>query len=211
MKLKNKKVLITAGPTWCAIDKVRVISNIATGETGILLAEKLNKLGAEVTLILGPVRISCLHKKIEVLSFRFFSELKDRLETELSARRYDILIHSAAVSDYQPLRVFGGKIKSDLKEWGLKLVRTPKLIDRIKKIAPYIFLVGFKFQPAAAKNVLIAQARRLIRQVKADLIVANALKHGGYQAYIVDREGISTAIRDKKSLADRLIKYLQDL
>ena len=57
-KLKNKKVLITAGPTWVPIDNVRVISNTATGETGILLSEKLKNLGAKVTLLLGPTNLS---------------------------------------------------------------------------------------------------------------------------------------------------------
>ena len=54
MSLKNKRILITAGPTWVAIDSVRVISNIATGETGILLAKRLSLQGAKVTLALGP-------------------------------------------------------------------------------------------------------------------------------------------------------------
>jgi phosphopantothenoylcysteine synthetase/decarboxylase len=208
LSLKNKRILITAGPTWVAIDKVRVISNIATGETGILLAEKLSQVGAQVTLILGPVVSCCLNKKIRVLNFKFFEELEDRLTKELSAARYDILIHSAAVSDYRPRKTVKGKIKSDLKEWDLRLIRTPKLIDRVKKIAPSIFLVGFKFEPDTDKERLIASAKKLGQHAKADLIIANTRKGNNYQAYIINRDKISGVIRNKADLAKRLIKHL---
>ena len=71
MVLKNKNILITAGPTWVPIDRVRVISNIATGKTGILLAKSANKLGAKVTLVLGPVGEVGLEKEINVKRFYF--------------------------------------------------------------------------------------------------------------------------------------------
>jgi len=81
--LATKSVLITAGPTWVAIDSVRVISNTATGETGTLLAERFAQQGAKVTLLLGPVSNCCLNKKIRVINFKFFDELRDKLIREL--------------------------------------------------------------------------------------------------------------------------------
>jgi phosphopantothenoylcysteine synthetase/decarboxylase len=211
MNLKNKRILITAGPTWVAIDKVRVISNVATGETGILLAEKLSRAGAQVTLILGPVASCCLDKKNRILNFKFFEELQDKLAKELSTGRYDVLIHSAAVSDYRPRKTVKGKIKSDLKDWDLKLVRTPKLIDRVKKIAPSIFLVAFKFEPDTDKERLLASAKKLGRHAKADLIIANTQKGNNYQAYMISRDKISGVIRNKANLAKNLIKHLEKI
>ncbi|MCX5706087.1 MAG: bifunctional phosphopantothenoylcysteine decarboxylase/phosphopantothenate--cysteine ligase CoaBC, partial [Candidatus Omnitrophica bacterium] len=112
MNLKNKRVLITSGPTQVAIDSVRVITNNATAETGILLANKLKDSGAKVTLLLGLVNNCVLKKNIRVLNVRFFDELKRLIENELKVREYDLVIHSAAVSDYQPLNIYKQKIRS---------------------------------------------------------------------------------------------------
>jgi phosphopantothenoylcysteine decarboxylase/phosphopantothenate--cysteine ligase len=209
MSLKNKRVLITAGPTWVAIDDVRVISNIATGETGILLANKLTDLDVLTTLVLGPVGACCLDKSIKLIRFRFFEELKNKLAKELAANRYDVVIHSAAVSDYRPGKKVKGKIKSDLKECKLKLIRTPKLIDLIKKISPSAFLVGFKFEMDPSKGNLIRSAERLLNQAQLDCVVANTTKENKYQAYIVGRNKVSSLIRNKKELTRRLIKVIQ--
>lgn len=78
MSLKNKRVLITAGPTWVAIDKVRVISNTATGATGKILAQQLANKGAKVTLLINAENSCCLNKKIKILPFRFFDQLKKK-------------------------------------------------------------------------------------------------------------------------------------
>ncbi len=143
-KLKNKKILITAGPSWVPIDRVRVISNIATGETGIILAERLLKEGARVTLLLGPQGTCCLDKRIKLRAYRFFDELKGLLSGELKLKKYDMVIHTAAVSDYRPLKQYSGKVKSGIKHWRLDLVPTEKIIDMIKKILElYILIFSF--------------------------------------------------------------------
>ncbi len=208
--LKNKRILITAGPTWVAIDKVRVISNTATGETGILLAEKFTQLGAKVTLLLGPVNACCLAPKIRLINFRFFDEFKKIFKKELASRCYDAVIHSAAVSDYQPQGRRQKKIKSGIENLCLRLKPTEKLIRLIKKIDPGIFAVGFKFQPQAGKLELIRQARQLLKANKADLIVANTCNRQGYQAYLVERQSVSGLLKNKTSVAqgikDRICK-----
>ncbi len=201
INLKNKKILITAGPTWVAIDKVRVISNIATGETGILLANKFSALGAKVTLLLGPVSAGCLDHRIRLIKFRFFSELKSILKQELASRAYQAVIHSAAVSDYQPQAIRQVKIKSGLKNLCIRLKPTEKLIDLIKKIDNKVFVVGFKFLPRAGKIELIRQARQLINRANLDLVVANTCDQQGYQAYLVDQQGVSGPIKNKIKLA----------
>jgi len=223
MSLKNKRILITAGPTWVSIDSVRVISNIATGETGILLAEKLQKLGAKVTLLLGPVDTCCLNKKInpalsylshrpsrrkggiKLLRFRFFDELKDKIIQELKYKRYDIVIHSAAVSDYKPSKVYSGKIKSGIKNLRLGLVPTEKIINLIKEIDESIILVGFKFELQARKGMLIKSSKELIRHANLDLGVANTIDKNKYSAYILDNYNHSYGpVFNKKGLVTKL-------
>lgn len=205
MILKNKTVLITAGPTWVPIDTVRVISNIATGTTGILLAEKLRRLGAKVTLLLGPADNCCLNKKIKLLRFRFFDELKDKIINELKYKKYNIVIHSAAVSDYKPIKTYSHKVKSGIKRWKLDLVPTEKIIDLLKRIDNSIILVGFKFEPQAGKDILIKKTKELIRQAELDLAVANTMNKNKYCAYILDNYNHSYGpIFNKKNLVAKL-------
>ena len=209
--LINKRILITAGPTWVAIDKVRVISNTATGETGIILARELACLGASVTLLLGSIGVCCLGKNIRLLRFRFFDELKNIIARELRSHKYDAVIHSAAVSDYKPAVVCSQKVKSDKKAWQMKLVPTLKIIDLIKKIDRSVFLVGFKFEPEAGKDLLIKRARELIRRSGLDLAVANSAKGNQYRAYIVCDSCACGPLKDKNSLAKGLISAIAKL
>jgi len=133
MSLRNKRILISAGPTWVPIDSVRVLGNTASGETGILLADKLAGEGARVTLILGPSGMLPANKKVKVIRFHFFAELKKAIFRQLKAGRFDAFVHSAAVSDYLPEKIFPGKVGSGLKKWNIVLKPAPKLIDLVKK------------------------------------------------------------------------------
>lgn len=207
-KVKNKKILITSGPTWVPIDSVRVISNIATGETGVLLAEKLQCLGAKVTLLLGAVGACCLNKKIRLIRFKFFDELKNIIIKELNSKKYNIVIHSAAVSDYRPIKIYKQKVKSGMKKWCMDLVPTEKIIDLFKKIDQNIFLVGFKFEPNTNKEKLIRNARVLIQRARLNLAVANTISQGKYKAYILGREGINGPFLNRDYLIRDLIKAL---
>ncbi len=233
MSLKNKRVLITAGPTWVPIDNVRIISNIATGKTGILLASKLQVQGARVTLLLGPGESCCLnnmkiafgdnserfsvvgkvlytfpHHKIRLIRFRFLNELRSIIKRELKAKNYDIVIHSAAVSDYSPQNHFREKIKSGLKDWEIKLFPTPKIIDSIKRISRDIFLVGFKFEPDAKKEILIKRAKELFYRARLDLVVANSMNRNRYQAYIINRDNAYGPLQSKTALSEKLIEII---
>src|ERR1041385_7988360 len=143
--LSGKKILITCGPTWVAIDDVRVLSNRSTGELGRILARRLKGAGAKVTVLEGPVTEPLKDRLIKVLKFSFFEELTELLNEELK-KRYDVVIHAAAVSDFRLPKKFSGKISSEKRRLNLNLVRAPKLINRIKKIAPKTFLVGFKLE-----------------------------------------------------------------
>lgn len=208
MSLQNKKILITAGPTWVAIDPVRVISNTASGETGTKLAAVLSRAGAKVTLVLGPGAVITPSKSVRVLRFSFFDELEKTVKKELSENAYDVIVHSAAVSDFKPDKGSKIKISSSLKNVTLKLVQTPKLIDSIRQAAPSALLVGFKFLPNANPAALIAQARKLGKRSKANLIVANTIIRESYKAFVVSPQGIVPEACSKEELVDLLQMYL---
>lgn len=206
--MKNKRILITAGPTWVKIDNVRVISNIATGQTGILLANKAALAGAKVTLLLGPIADKgySLEKTVKVLPFKFFDELKEKVFKELRDVRFDAVIHSAAVCDYKPKNTNKNKITSGLRFLTLNLVPTPKILDLIRAKNKTLKIAAFKFEPGADKNKLINKARSLIKRSKSDLVAANTIFKSKYTAYIISNNKLSGAITDKEKLADELLK-----
>jgi phosphopantothenoylcysteine decarboxylase/phosphopantothenate--cysteine ligase len=186
MSLKDKRILITAGPTWVAIDRVRVISNLATGETGFILADRFKKLGAKITLLLGPGNFSGATAGIKVKCFKYFSELAQLLDKELKTGNYAAVIHAAAVADYQPKAIIQRKVSSRHKNWKINLVPTKKLIKSLKKYQTDLFTVGFKFEPDADKDNLVAEGKTLLKTANLDLVVANSDQNSGYQAYILD-------------------------
>jgi len=209
MSLKNKKVLITAGPTWVPIDKVRVISNIASAKTGILLAELARELRADVTLILGPVGEDYLGSSIKVKRFYYFDELHSLVKKELRENKYDIVIHSAAVSDFKTKKVFSEKIKSDSKNLTLDLESTIKIVDKIKKYSPRVFLVIFKLEFKLSKSKMIESARRTMRESGADLAVVNTFSNRyPYKALIIDRDKIFYETNSKEDLTKRLLRLV---
>jgi phosphopantothenoylcysteine decarboxylase/phosphopantothenate--cysteine ligase len=207
MSLKKKKILITGGPTWVAIDPVRVITNLASGETGHLLAQEFVKHGASVTLLLGPgnyrpeqpVRGYTIHR------YRYFEELRALLEKHIK-RRYDVVVHAAAVSDYKPEKSSLKKLKSNRTKRTLTLIKTPKLIDRIRMKLPHSFVIGFKYEPDVHRNVMIARGTTLLKHFKVDAVIANSLVKKRYQAFLVTPEFVSGAIMSKKILAQKIVK-----
>jgi|SRR3989338_5675823 len=206
MSLKNKRILITAGPTWVPMDSVRVISNIASGETGILLAEKLSKEQAKVTLVLGPVERRGIDRRIRLVKFRFFEELRARLKKELSSKKYDIVIHSAAVSDFRPEQPVKGKFSSG-KAYELRLIPLAKIVTEIRRRAPEAKLVLFKLESGISDNLLIRRAKAALADAGGDLVVANRLIPR-YKAYLLDEKKIYFQAASKEKLAQALVKRL---
>lgn len=207
INLKGKKVLITAGATWVAIDKVRVISNIATGVTGVLLAKKLKEYGCRVTLLLGPGSMTALDSKIELKRFSFFNELNSLLKKELR-KNYDIVIQSAAISDFAPRFSSNKKISSDRRKIKLELVPTEKIINSLRKFKPNAFLVGFKFEPDAKVESLIKKTQNLIKSANLDLAVGNRLMDKQYQAYLVNKTGVCGPFLSKPAMVKNLIRLI---
>lgn len=205
MRLKNKRILITAGPTWVPIDDVRVISNTATGETGILLAKEAARLRFKVTLVLGLVGDYRLNNSINIIRFKFFNELKEKIIKELRSKRYDVVIHSAAVSDFKPRAQIRGKLNSE-KAHSLKLVPLPKIIEDIRRFLSAAKLVIFKLESAIPDTILIQRAKAALIRAGADFVVANRLNP--YRAFIINERGNTISARNKKELAKKLLKVI---
>lgn len=204
----KKRVLITSGPTWVSIDSARVISNIASGETGFILADKLRGLGLKVTLLLGPGYFCGCPEGIKVIRFKYFKELDKLLANELKKGGYAAVIHAAAVSDYRPEKIISRKAGSNREIWQLKLVPTKKLIGSFKKYKPALFTVGFKFEPAATDKKLIDKGRELLKKEDLDLVVANSCLDTDYRAFILEKYGKYGPYSQKQKMADGLSKLL---
>ena len=213
--LTGKKILITAGPVWAKVDEVRVITNIFGGRLGTMIALLAYKLGAEVTLILGPSRgelPKIKSSRFRLMRFRYYEEILYMVKKEVATRKYDILIHSAAVSDYLP-EPAKGKIKSGKNQLIIKLRPTVKIVDLVKKLDPKICLVKFKLEVGLPEKELIKIAGQSMKQSDADYIVANDFstvtqsekKHVGF---IISQSGKIIRVVGKEKIATKLLGLL---
>jgi phosphopantothenoylcysteine decarboxylase / phosphopantothenate---cysteine ligase len=200
------RVLVTCGATWTPIDDVRVISNVSSGEMGHLIAQAFRRNRAIVTMIEGPVTHPLLDKKIKIIKYRYFDELARVLKAELQ-KKYDIIIHAAAVSDFKVTVPFKRKISSD-KALTLNLTATPKLIKDIKRLAPESFLVGFKLESNLNPRNILKTAKSLFTRAGCDMVVVNSLT-GGYRGLIFNADGeILGKATNKQVLAQNLVKII---
>lgn len=212
--LKDRKILITAGPTWVRIDSVRVITNVFRGTLGWIIADEAAKRGAKVTLLLGPATPSLPSKtshKFKVIRFRLFDDLYKLMKQEISCRKYDAVVHSAAVSDYSPTTYYDGKIKSGHKNLVIELKPTIKIVDQVKKWDPKVFLVKFKVESNVDREELIRRAYESMIASTADLIVANDLKDIGenrQKALIIDPNRKTVSCRTKEEIAVNLLDII---
>lgn len=171
--LKDKKILVTAGPTQESIDPVRYITNHSTGKMGYSIAKIAAYRGAEVILISGPVNIPPPHhvKIINVISAK---DMFDAVKKESS--NCDIIIKSAAVADYKPKIYSDEKIKKKDNELSIELERTDDILKYLgenKKEGQ--ILVGFSMET----NNMIENSKNKLIKKNVDMIVANNLKDKG--------------------------------
>lgn len=213
--LRNRNILITAGSTWVALDKVRIITNVFTGRTGYEITCKALEMGANVTLLLGGGRLKIdknigRSKRLKVIEFKYFDELHSLIRKELKTKRYDAVVHSAAVSDYAPTKHVKGKIRSKKKSLTIRLKPTPKIIDEIKKLNPGVTLVKFKLEYKMPRAKLLNIAYKSMQDSKADFIVANTLEDfaNRRKAYIIDRNKVITDTHGVKKLSSTLLRNI---
>ena len=174
LPLVGKKALVTAGPTYEAIDPVRFIGNHSSGKMGFAIAEELYRLGADVTLISGPTALSISHKAIKRLDVVSADDLLKATVAEFSDA--DITVMSAAVADYKPEQVANQKIKKKEQSFSLNLIKTTDILAELgnKKRTDQL-LVGFALE---TENE-VAHATDKLKRKNLDLIVLNSLNDEG--------------------------------
>ena len=221
--LKKKNVLITAGSTRGYLDAVRYITNTSTGRLGSEIAFEAMGRGAVVTYIYGadslfPVihgRSDLKASQLKLIEIETNDDLMKVLQEKLKNRKFDAIIHAMAVADYVPARAKQSKTSSQKKEWLVKLVKTPKVINTIRDSWPEALLVGFKLEVNRTKDEIIRIARRFLAKSKSNLIVANDYKYisrNRHIAYMVtgDRK-IPKPLKGKKAIARNIISYLEKI
>ncbi|WP_349729625.1 bifunctional phosphopantothenoylcysteine decarboxylase/phosphopantothenate--cysteine ligase CoaBC [Peribacillus frigoritolerans] len=199
--LKGKKYLITAGPTREAIDPVRYVTNHSSGKMGYALAEEAIKMGAEVTLITGPVNLTPPFKA-RVIPVESAADMYDAAFEQFDSS--DVVIMTAAVADYKPKIYHAQKMKKQPGENVIEFERTKDILKELGENKTHQILVGF----AAETNNVEEYARGKLVKKNADMIVANNVTIAGAGfgtdtniVTIYDKDGSATEL-PKMSKAD---------
>ncbi|MDD1762015.1 MAG: bifunctional phosphopantothenoylcysteine decarboxylase/phosphopantothenate--cysteine ligase CoaBC [Methanothrix sp.] len=201
--LTGKRIVITSGSNAEAIDPIRILTNRASGKTGIALALEARRRGAEVVLI---------HRFPQDIPVRqIFAEsnqqMLDAVLSELE-KGCDALISAAAVADYT-LNPQEEKIKSGM-ELTLRLTPTKKIIKTVREAYPRLKIVGFKAETGVSEKELLARAEKSMQGTGLDFVVANDVSSGGMgtddnRVIIIDRQGHRQEASGKKSEIARTI------
>jgi phosphopantothenoylcysteine decarboxylase/phosphopantothenate--cysteine ligase len=173
LPLKGKKVLLTAGPTYEAIDPVRFIGNHSSGKMGFAIAKAAANLGAEVYLISGPSNQQIKHSLVHRIDVVSADEMYNA--AHLYYKDVDIAILSAAVADYKPKNIATQKIKKKDSTLDIELTATKDILASLGKIKENQFLVGF----ALETNNELENAKGKLKRKNLDAIVLNSLQDKG--------------------------------
>ena len=169
LPLNNLNFLITAGPTHEKIDPVRYIGNSSSGKMGYSLAKKANELGANVTLVVGPTNLSMDLSNIQSIRVQDSEEMFN--ETIKYFKNSDVIICSAAISDFKPVQAVKNKIKKEKGLESIKLEPTKDILLELGKIKTSQFLVGF----ALETDNFIRNAKNKLKSKNLDAIVVNKI------------------------------------
>jgi phosphopantothenoylcysteine decarboxylase/phosphopantothenate--cysteine ligase len=173
LPLRGKKLLLTAGPTYEAIDPVRFIGNHSSGKMGFEIAKAAANLGAKVTLVTGPTHQSISHSFIEVKPVVSAAEMYEEVHKHFEST--DIAILSAAVADFKPKIVAQQKIKKKSDTLTIELERTQDILASLGATKKHQFLVGF----ALETNNELENAKGKLERKNLNLIVLNSLQDKG--------------------------------
>ena len=173
LPLKGKKILITAGPTYEAIDPVRFIGNHSSGKMGFDIAKSAANLGASVILVTGPTHFTVNHSLINVVKITSAQEMYDACHQYYNA--VDVAIAAAAVADYRPKNIAEQKIKKTADNFVIELEKTKDILLSLGEAKKQQFLIGFALE---TENE-IENAKAKIQKKNLDLIVLNSLQDEG--------------------------------
>lgn len=211
-ELTGKKILVTAGPTYEAIDPVRFIGNHSSGKMGFEIAERLAEKGASVVLISGPTTNLTSHPNIQLKKITNADELL--LAVKNNWGNMDAGIFSAAVADYKPKVISNEKIKKNEEELTLHLIKNPDVLKwaGIHKKANQI-LIGFALETTNS----IAYGREKLAKKNLNFIIVNQPEQGktGFgsdtnQITILDNHNNLTnfELKSKSEVAEDIVQYL---
>jgi phosphopantothenoylcysteine decarboxylase/phosphopantothenate--cysteine ligase len=173
LPLKGKQILITAGPTYEAIDPVRFIGNHSSGKMGFEIANAAANLGAMVVLVTGPTHQDITNDSVKVKPVVSAEEMYN--EVHKYFRSSDIAILSAAVADYRPKTIARQKIKKKEATFSIELEKTKDILKSLGEIKTTQFLVGF----ALETNNELEHAKGKLKSKHLDIIVLNSLQDKG--------------------------------
>ena len=211
LPLKNKYILITAGPTYELIDPVRFIGNHSSGKMGYALAEVAACLGAQVKLISGPVSIKTNNEAIQVIEVTTAEQMYKASHDFFN--NCDIAILSAAVADFTPKSVATQKIKKNKDILTIELAKTKDILTSLSKIKDHQFLVGFALE---TQNEL-ENAKTKLKKKNLDLIVLNSLndqgagfQHDTNKVTLISKDNKVTpyGVKPKREVAHDILNYI---
>ncbi|EFS98554.1 phosphopantothenoylcysteine decarboxylase/phosphopantothenate--cysteine ligase [Capnocytophaga ochracea F0287] len=210
LPLKGKKILITAGPTYEAIDPVRFIGNFSSGKMGIALANEAIRQGAEVHLVLGPSSEKNIHSQIHLHRVVSAQQMYEAAVSEFST--CDIAILAAAVADYTPEIVAPEKIKKKGGNLSLTLVPTVDILASLGKIKTTQTLIGFALE---TENE-VANAQTKLEKKNLNGIVLNSLRDAGAGfgtdtnkvTFITKEKQICFSLKSKEEVAKDILTQI---
>jgi phosphopantothenoylcysteine decarboxylase/phosphopantothenate--cysteine ligase len=207
--LNRKKVLITSGGTQEPIDDVRFISNHSTGRTASFIADQMIESGFDVTFIHAKnskIPVLDCHKK----NYVTFKDLDTLLTQTLSENKFDVVVHTAAVSDYSVTNSAIHKIDSSADEITLLLKKNPKLINKIKTLAPLTTLIGFKLTSTNDEQIIKNKLNGLFKNAQCDYVVHNdwSTIQTGQTIFSLNTATEKTENLDLPSLASEIIQII---
>ncbi|MGV2831255.1 bifunctional phosphopantothenoylcysteine decarboxylase/phosphopantothenate--cysteine ligase CoaBC [Myxosarcina sp. GI1(2024)] len=209
--LKNVPILVTGGATPVPIDKIRLLTNRFTGRLGAYLTEELYLRGAKVRLIHGRGN----YTPPDYLPYQVvntYDEYRTKVIEELQQHQHQLAIFSAAVADYQPERVYPGKIPSGEYGQTINLIPTAKVIAEVRAKFSNLYMVTFKYQENVSHQELIAIANARLQQ-GYQVIVANrgeeAEQQGEQIAYLVTQNQEPQKVVGKKQIAVAIANFLE--
>lgn len=209
---KNKKILITAGPTKESVDPVRFFTNHSSGKMGYALAEAAKNLGGEVTLISGPVNLDPI-PGVQLIKVETAEEMYNAVMEHY--KNQDLVIKSAAVADYRPKNQYNQKLKKSDGNLIIEMERTKDILKALGEIKEKQYLVGF----AAETNDLYFYGKKKLEDKNLNAIVINDISSdvAGFQSdlnevRVLTKKGYdeSFPLQSKKEVANKLLKIFHN-
>lgn len=215
LKIRDKTILVTAGPTYEPLDAVRFIGNYSSGKMGFAIAEELAGIGAHVLLVSGPVALKPFHPGIAYYPVHTAHEMFEKCLALFP--QSDGAILSAAVADYKPVKPVSHKVKRTPGNWTVELEPNPDIAAELGRLkGPRQILAGF----ALETDHPVAHAREKLKRKNFDFIVLNSLQDKG-SGFNTDTNKITLigkdnklnrfGLKSKQEAARDIIQYLEKI